>query len=216
MTIPNLRDVYRQPVKGNFETDDYCFFWAGPFSNWHPSKFTALGTTYNCAEQGMMHQKALLFGDLESADLIMKTDDPKLQKALGRGVKGYVEAEWVDKRYDIVYALLYAKFDQNIELADILLDTEDLHIVEASPYDKVWGIAMGVDKYPEILDTKNWKGENLLGSILMDVRYDFKQIQFYENEEEEIDPETQFRIDAGKSIENAIAYMNTGRRYCCR
>ncbi|WAX21751.1 GTP cyclohydrolase II [Stenotrophomonas phage RAS14] len=186
MSIPNLRNVYRQPVKGNFETDEYCFFWAGPFSNWHPSVFKYDGVTYNCAEQGMMHQKAILFGDLESADLIMKTDDPKLQKALGRGVKGYVESEWVDKRYDIVYGLLHAKFDQNIDLADILLATDDLCIVEASPYDKVWGIAMGVDKYPQILDKRNWKGENLLGSILMDVRYDFQQIRYYESVNDEV------------------------------
>lgn len=185
MSIPNLRNVYRQPVAGNYETDEYCFFWSGPFSNWHPSVFKYDGVTYNCSEQGMMHQKALLFGDLESADLIMKTDDPKLQKALGRGVKGYDEATWVDKRYDIVYCLLHAKFDQNIELADILLDTDDLCIVEASPYDKVWGIAMGVDKYPEILDKKNWKGDNLLGSILMDVRYDFQQMRHYESQHDD-------------------------------
>lgn len=36
-----------------------------------------------------------------------------------------------------------------------------------------------------------------------------------EEYEEEIDPETELRNEAGKSIDNAIAYMNTGRRFCC-
>lgn len=36
-----------------------------------------------------------------------------------------------------------------------------------------------------------------------------------EEVEEEIDPETELRIEAGKSIQNAIAYMNMGRRFCC-
>jgi ribA/ribD-fused uncharacterized protein len=208
MGIPDLRNVYRQTVKGNFETDEYCFFWSGPFSNWHPSEFTVFDTDYNCAEQAMMHQKALMFNDIDSAEKIMKTNDPQKQKALGRGVKGFVESEWIDNRYDIVYTLLVEKFRQNVELLDILLDTDELHIVEASPYDKVWGIAMGVDKYPEILDKNNWKGDNLLGDILMDVRYDLRQERFYEEEAE-------LRNEAGKSIGNAIAYMDSGRRYCC-
>jgi len=177
MTIKNLKDVYIQPVKGNYETIEFCFFWSGPFSNWHPSTFTAFGETYNCAEQGMMHQKALMFNDLASAKLIMETDDPAVQKKLGRGVLNYDEAEWSDKGYQIVYLLLRAKFEQNSDLLNHLLDTEELEIVEASPYDKVWGIAMGVDKYPEILDRTKWKGDNLLGKILMDVRDEFKEIQ---------------------------------------
>lgn len=70
----------------------------------------------------------------------------------------------------VVDKILYQKFTQDEELKKILLDTGDRIIVEASPYDKVWGIAMGVDKYPAILDPKNWKGQNLLGQCLMRVR----------------------------------------------
>lgn len=68
-------------------------------------------------------------------------------------------------RYNIVFQLLVEKFKQNSDLKSILLNTGDKCIVECSPYDKIWGIGMGVDQYPEILDKSNWKGENLQGEI---------------------------------------------------
>lgn len=36
-----------------------------------------------------------------------------------------------------------------------------------------------------------------------------------EEDEDEIDAELALRIEASKNIENAIAYMNMGRRFCC-
>ena len=51
-------------------TDEFVFFWGGPFSNWYKTKFKMLvdSTEYifNCAEQAMMVHKAHLFNDGES------------------------------------------------------------------------------------------------------------------------------------------------------
>jgi ribA/ribD-fused uncharacterized protein len=47
-----------------------------------------------------------------------------------------------------------------------LIDTKDSILVEASPYDKIWGI--GLDEKDAKI--KIWKGENLLGNALMDIR----------------------------------------------
>ena len=55
----------------------YKFFWNGVFSNWYPSNFTISDITYNCGEQYMMYQKALLFNDTETANLILSTKHPK-------------------------------------------------------------------------------------------------------------------------------------------
>lgn len=175
MKIRNLDNVYDQPVKGHYETEDYVFFWSGPFSNWHPSKFSMKNSKlqvikFNRAEQAMMYFKAELFGDEDSMGKIMRTNDPSLQKKIGRAVANYDEEVWKEKRYNIVFQLLVEKFKQNSDLKSILLNTGDKCIVECSPYDKIWGIGMGVDQYPEILDKSNWKGENLLGEILMNVR----------------------------------------------
>lgn len=62
-----------------------------------------------------------------------------------------------------------AKFSQNPELNKILLDTKGKVLVEASPYDTRWGIGMKEGDYG-IQDPANWKGENLLGFAITQVR----------------------------------------------
>lgn len=54
-----------------------------------------------------------------------------------------------------------------------LLDTGDRVIVEGSPYDPIWGVKLAWDSN-EILDERNWKGSNLLGKALMEVREYYK------------------------------------------
>lgn len=78
--------------------EKFTFFWrtASPFSQWHPTRFTVNGTNYSSAEQYMMHQKALLFGDQAIADKIMKANSPSVQKKLGRQVAGFDQAVWED------------------------------------------------------------------------------------------------------------------------
>jgi ribA/ribD-fused uncharacterized protein len=172
--IQNLTDVYDKRIPGHFETDQFVFFWSGPFSNWHPSSFrmTVNGKVQNfsCAEQAMMLMKAELFGDVETAKKIMNTKDPARIKSLGRSVNNYVEDEWCKVREEITLQFLLRKFHQSADMLKILLATGNKMIVEASPYDRIWGIGMGVNKYPEILDPKNWRGHNLLGEAIMNAR----------------------------------------------
>jgi len=67
----------------------------------------------------------------------------------------------------------YYKFSQDTDLKKYLLQTEEKIIVEASPADAIWGIGMATDN-PQINNPKNWKGENLLGYALMEVRNQLK------------------------------------------
>tara|TARA_R110002050_G_scaffold86536_3_gene183912 strand:- start:355 stop:534 length:180 start_codon:yes stop_codon:yes gene_type:complete len=55
------------------------------------STFTVDGVEYNCVEQYLMYQKAVLFKDDEAAAQIMEADKPGKQKKLGRGVRGFNE-----------------------------------------------------------------------------------------------------------------------------
>jgi ribA/ribD-fused uncharacterized protein len=64
---------------------------------------------------------------------------------------------------------LVSKFTQDSYSLQCLLDTEDSIIVEASPYDKVWGIGMKKDD-PRATDPSQWDGQNLLGIVLMKAR----------------------------------------------
>jgi len=141
------------------------------FSNWFPAEYTSNGVKYPCVEKEFMCGKALAFGDQETADKIMATEDAGEMKALGRGTKGYVDAEWMTKREDVMYNAVKAKFEQNVGLAAILILTENKVIVEAADYDKIWGI--GYSDENAFANIDNW-GENKLGKILMRVREELK------------------------------------------
>jgi ribA/ribD-fused uncharacterized protein len=142
---------------------------ADVFSNWHRSPFVYKGHRFNCVEQFMMFSKAKMFGDDKAAAAVMATSDPRQQKALGRAVKGYDDATWSSRRLNIVTVGCREKFLQNPSMLAELLATGTTMIVEASPYDRVWGIGLGQDD-PKALDRKQWRGENLLGQALMTVR----------------------------------------------
>lgn len=147
------------------------FFWKSdsPFSQWHTCKFTVDGETYNCAEQYMMHQKARLFGDEETAQKIMSSKKARFQKQLGRQVKNFDQETWKNSCMDIVKKGNLAKFSHNDELRSTLLATHPKVLVEASPFDQIWGIGCTEDD-PAAWNRKEWRGTNLLGFALTDVR----------------------------------------------
>jgi len=150
-------------------TNKHLFFWNGIYSQWHMSPVTIDGKRFNCLEQWMMYSKAKFFNDEYNATKIMQTHYPKEQKSIGRQVVGFNGKEWERVAYDIVKKGNYAKFTQNKELKDELLKTGNLTLVEASPYDKIWGIGMR-ENAPGVDNEKNWKGENLLGKAITEVR----------------------------------------------
>ena len=146
-------------------------FWksGSPFSNWHSAKYQYEGHTFANSEQGMMWSKAVLFGDKEMENQILETSDPKSVKAFGSKVKGFSEKIWKKHRCDIMYKHCYAKFSQNDKLKKHLYNTGTKILVEASPYDKIWGIGMLWNE-ARYVDSKKWKGLNLLGKTLTSVR----------------------------------------------
>ncbi len=149
----------------------YTFFFteASPFSQWYRCKFTEGGHVFNCAEQYMMHGKALLFDDPDVATKILAADHPRDHKALGRKVRNFDDKLWKRDRERIVMAGNRAKFSQNPELLNLLLATKGTTLVEASPYDKIWGIGLAASD-PRAQDSTLWKGQNLLGNILTTLR----------------------------------------------
>lgn len=111
----------------------------------------------------------MLFGDVEIAQKIIETDDPAEHKRLGRLVRNFSEAIWEQVRFDIMVVGLYEKFRQNPNLAKALLDTCGTSLVEASPFDKIWGIGLAASD-PRAQDRSTWLGLNLLGQVLDKVR----------------------------------------------
>jgi ribA/ribD-fused uncharacterized protein len=152
------------------ETETHIFFWGGIFSQWYSCDFVdSHDVKYTSTEQYMMAKKALAHGDYKAVQEVMDCDDPREQKAIGRKITNYSDEIWSPKRYQVVVDGNFYKFSQNPKLKELLLSTGNKIIVEASPYDKIWGI--GLATYDDkVLDESKWDGENLLGKAIMKVR----------------------------------------------
>lgn len=155
------------------------FFWGGFCSQWCRSPFVIDGVTYRTAEHWMMAGKASLFNDQDALAAILKTRDPSDAKAIGRQIKNWDEEMWKKHRFQLVCRGSYEKFRQNDDLRSELLDLGDREIVEASPYDKIWGIGLGEAAAREYwlreslrsdIPFVTYPGLNLLGEAIMVAR----------------------------------------------
>lgn len=117
----------------------------------------------------MMAEKCRIIGDEETRKLILHEDDPEKIKELGREAKGFDQELWNKSKFEIVVKGNLAKFEQNSDLCDFLKNTKSRVLVEASPYDRIWGIGMREDN-KDIQKPEKWYGTNLLGFALMVVR----------------------------------------------
>ena len=138
-----------------------------PFSQWHPAPFKYKDKQFVSAEQFMMYSKAKLFADEEVANKIMHFNNALLSKDLingniesggivndkknldvwskiqkkfkylGKEVKGFDEKIWNEKRISIVTVASREKFEQNPDLKNKLLSTDNKTLVEASPHNKL-------------------------------------------------------------------------------
>ncbi|WP_336686853.1 NADAR family protein [Chryseobacterium bernardetii] len=172
-TIQNIKDRFQKKQRIKF-----LFFWGHTvkdeitkscFSQWFTGKFEENGIVYKTAEHYMMAGKARLFNDAEILEKILQASTPNQVKALGRKVKNFDPNVWNEHKYEIVKQGNLLKFSQNNKYKDFLLSTGDKILVEASPYDTVWGIGM-LETDPRAENPLLWNGENLLGFALMEVR----------------------------------------------
>lgn len=166
------------------EKQEFVLFYNGPFSQWKKAEIDVDGILYNCCEQYMMAQKALLFRDFTTYQEIMDTSSPEKQKALGRKVKDFKKDKWERIAKDVVFQGNWAKFTQHPDLMKILWKTGDKIIVEASPTDTIWGIGLG-EHDPDAKNPKKWKGTNWLGEVLMEVRKKLQKEGWFDNFEDE-------------------------------
>jgi ribA/ribD-fused uncharacterized protein len=155
-------------------TENYTFFYGAQdvLSNFHLSPIGYRGVDFNCVEQFFMYSKAKMFGDELTAKKILLEKVPFKQKQLGRQVKGYDDLIWSEKSPKIMLVASREKYSQNEILMRLLLNTKGTLLVEASERDYKWGVGLSEDN-DDILESANWKGQNLLGNILTEVREDF-------------------------------------------
>ncbi|KUI72689.1 hypothetical protein VM1G_08221 [Cytospora mali] len=120
---------------------------------------------YPTAEHYMMYQKAKLFNDDEMAAEILAEHNthPHKAKELGRGER---------ERYRLVEEGTWLKVtspvdDEGMKLKTLLLDTGERELVEAGPFDRIWGIGFMAKDAGR--NREQW-GLNVLGKALVAVR----------------------------------------------
>lgn len=144
-------------------------------SNFFPCSFELYGIKYNCVEQYYQASKAVFFYQDPSA--ILRASNPKEQKRLGCAIVIFDRQKWQERRLQVMYTALKAKFDQNHALRQRLLGTGLSFLVCASPYDTYWGCGKTAQ---EICSCRvgDWIGYNHLGQLLMKLRACYRRDSF--------------------------------------
>lgn len=151
----------------------FYYFWGGEFSNFYSSPIAYNGELYPTSEHLYMVKKAEFFGDIFSREKMLKVSHPADAKRLGRKVRNFCPDKWKTVARDYMYIACYLKFTQNEVLKELILSEhfDNTLFVEASPYDVIWGIGIGVE---DAVNGKPWRGTNHLGQVLTELRKTIK------------------------------------------
>ena len=145
------------------------------FNNYY-TYFTGHNVMYKSSTHYFVKMKQELFesSNRKLAQQILNERDPYIVQLMGHDIKNYNSKLWSQVKYNHMLSGLKYKFSQNNALCHKLLETDNQFIIYTSP-NKFWGI--GIDEYElDNLQLKKWKGQNLLGSALMETRSYLKNI----------------------------------------
>ena len=125
---------------------------------------------FNCSEQYFQYQKAMFFGDHQTAKAILNSQSPDVQKQLGRQVSGYHEEMWANERESVMEKGCTAKFLQNQNAKNVLLATGNNVLSESTQFDLIWGSGKAIWDRFNGAEISSWNGQNKMGQVLMKVR----------------------------------------------
>jgi ribA/ribD-fused uncharacterized protein len=163
----------------------------GFMSNEFPVEFNWKGVQYFMADQALSAEKARFFGDMTVLQKIMKTRSATTMRSEARklgfaaaapvaegdteaqGATNVVQqqkaAQWATMYPKILLSVLLAKFRQHLGLRRQLLATGDAKIAFAEHRNTEEGIGLAITDARAGIEAK-WRGKNILGQTLMDVR----------------------------------------------
>ena len=125
-------------------------------SNFFSAEVTWQGRTYLNNEAAFQSAKCIKESQRDKFTQL----DPSRAKRAGRRV--ILRNDWEDVKEQVMYEVCLAKFTQNPDLKQKLIETGDAILIEGNDWgDKCWGMVNGV-------------GQNKLGKILMKIRDELK------------------------------------------
>lgn len=147
---------------------------SSPLSNHYVRQFSLGDQSFTSVEQYLALQRATLVGNADLAARAMETQDPADHKVILNTLYNDRHGDWIAQAPDLVIPAVRAKFMQNEDLADFLIDTHPLPIGEASR-NPIWGIGLSLDD-KKALQPIHWTPNgNLLGNTLVQVRNELMQ-----------------------------------------
>ena len=144
-----------------------------PLSNFHKAVFTHENITYHSSEQFIQHCKATHFSDHITANKILNTTTTLESKQLSSSIKYFDKRKWEKVAKDQCKPGIKCKFQQNPQLANILINCTEAKTIAECTTDRVWGnrVPLGMDF---CLDPERWISQGLLGKILEKIRSELK------------------------------------------
>lgn len=137
----------------------------GAFSNLYPRPIEFEGSVFATSEHAYQAGKA---SKQAVRDWILSAPTPSLAAMAAHGLYVWdVVPNWAQIKFDRMRAVLRAKFEQHVDLKDLLLSTGNARLVETgtvnNAVNRLWGEVEG-------------KGQNMLGVMLMELRTEFRQL----------------------------------------
>ena len=166
--LPEDLGVFKVTSKEDEETVAF-FGELNPLSNFHPSEFTLDNTSFHSSEQFIQYTKAKFFKDNQTADRILSSTSPGECKAKAENITGFSKKKWDRSAKELCTPGIEAKFYQNEDLMNVLVNmTLNKTIIEATS-DSVWGSGVPLHK-DNCLDPHKWTSQGILGEVLQELR----------------------------------------------
>ena len=162
--LVQYRMVFRRLMSNDrqIQMTDPILYFRGKYhflSNFYPSELEMDGQTFPTVEHAYQAAKSNSFTEQE---WIRSSATPGIAKRRGREVS--LRKDWEEVKIEIMTDLIWLKFEQNLGLRKMLLDTGSVVLVEGNFWhDNIWGACF-------CSECTEKKGKNMLGFILMMVR----------------------------------------------
>lgn len=169
---------FNEKVNNIFLTDFQCNFIAPSYFREGGFKKSLIGIDFqeeiefNSIKQYVVFSKAMIMLDFDLAKTCTKVTGIQDLNKLEKRITNFNNKFWDFFKWRIVYMGNKFKFSQNSFLEKKLFSTKGTTLVFTSLEDKLWGIGLQ-ENDKRALKCNLWRGQNLLGEILTELRIDF-------------------------------------------
>lgn len=138
---------------------------ASPLSNLYRCDLEVFGKPFTSAEQAFQWRKAQVANDTNAQEMIWKARDPYTQKKIGAQINS--NQNWDDIKIAVLEEISWAKYNQNADLKNVIMNTGECKLVEATK-DPYWGC--GAIITAQATKQHTWRGQNITGATLAKIR----------------------------------------------